>query len=97
MPSPGLFIWGIKRGMDVCDVCKKESKREYGAIVGQRYLSGHETCVRAMQNVGPGYLKKFCWGDDKGSYSPGWLNDVKHRRVVKGGEVIRDYGRRYFT
>lgn len=72
-----------------CDFCEKEvSKVSY---VYQKW--GCRNCVPKMEYVPMYHL----WEDGKGKYGVGWLNDVKRRKVVNGGEVVRDYGKRYFT
>ena len=83
----------------ICDVCKRESERNYGAILSDRgFVMGHKPCVMALQSKGPDYVMRFLWPDGaKGSYTAGWLKDVESRKVVRGGEVIRNTNRRYFT
>ena len=81
---------------NVCDICQKESDRSYGAIIrGLGFRAGHRDCISPLLEQWS-YMR-FGWTDgQKGGYSPGWLNDVKRRKVVAGGEVVRDYGRKYF-
>lgn len=76
-------------------VCGQECDLESSAIIkGKGYVSGHKRCVKSLSENSD-YLLKHLWEDGSGSYGPGWMADVKRRRVVGQGEVIRDYGRTY--
>lgn len=79
-----------------CDVCKTDTGHTHTIVFrGDKRIAGHARCLDLVPRFGN---LKHGWNDgSKGSYSPAWLDDVKHRKVVKGGEVIRDYGRRYFS
>jgi hypothetical protein len=72
-----------------CENCKKD-------VIRLKFENSKWVCRDC------GRTETFCpiyhvWEDGKGSYGTGWLNDVKRRKVVSGGEVIRDVGRKYFA
>lgn len=72
-----------------CDACKKDVH----VCRWQERLWKCRSCAEKTEFS----MVKHLWEDGSGSYGTGWLNDVKRRRVVGKGEVIRDYGRKYFV